>query len=207
MESRLGDSRFVRTRCGIPVFPRQCRTRRAPLCAVLRRNRAIRIRRFAGFIPCHENPARHDRSECSEIAVRSIADRPWPAGSEIKTISVRELLTLENATSASSPCPIYPESLLNEILEDARTRLPAANPADIYMNKSRFRVVSHSATGKSQHNIAQSRRCNTWYTDIDSLGLHVVCEAINSLSSSPSRRMTCNTPISKARSVPGRSGR
>lgn len=67
-----------------------------------------------------------DGSECSEIAVRSVAHRPWPGGSEIKIISVRELLTLENATSASSPCPIYPESLLNEILEDARNRADKA---------------------------------------------------------------------------------
>ena len=67
-----------------------------------------------------------DGSECSEIAVRSVANRPWPAGSEFKIVSVRELLTLENATSASSPCPIYPESLLNEILEDARKRADKA---------------------------------------------------------------------------------
>lgn len=67
-----------------------------------------------------------DGSECSEVAVRSVANRPWPAGSEIKIISVRELLTLENATSAASPCPIYPESLLNEILEDARKRADKA---------------------------------------------------------------------------------
>ena len=67
-----------------------------------------------------------DGSECSEVAVRSVANRPWPAGSEIKIVSVRELLTLENATSASSPCPIYPESLLNEILEYARVRADKA---------------------------------------------------------------------------------
>lgn len=67
-----------------------------------------------------------DGSGCSEIAVRSVANRPWPAGSEFKIVSVRELLTLENATSASSPCPIYPESLLNEILQDARKRADKA---------------------------------------------------------------------------------
>jgi len=67
-----------------------------------------------------------DGSECSEIALRSVANRPWPSGSEIKIVSVRELLTLENATSASSPCPIYPDSLLNEILEGARKRADEA---------------------------------------------------------------------------------
>jgi nucleotide-binding universal stress UspA family protein len=32
-----------------------------------------------------------DGSEGSEIAVRSVANRPWPAGSEFKIVSVREL--------------------------------------------------------------------------------------------------------------------
>jgi len=67
-----------------------------------------------------------DGSECSEIAVHSVANRPWPAGSEIKIISVRELLTLQNANTVSSPCPIYPESLLNEILEDSCKRADKA---------------------------------------------------------------------------------
>jgi len=49
----------------------------------------------------------------------------------------------------------------------------AANPTHIYMNKNRFRVVSHSTTGKSQRNIAESRGCTSWYTDVDNLGLHV----------------------------------
>jgi nucleotide-binding universal stress UspA family protein len=67
-----------------------------------------------------------DGSECSEIAVHSVANRPWPAGSEIKIISVREFLTLENANTVSSPCSVYPASLLNEILEDARKRADKA---------------------------------------------------------------------------------
>ena len=57
--------------------------------------------------------------------------------------------------------------------DSAQPRLPAANPAHVYMNKIRFRVVSHATTGKSLRSIAQSRRCNPGYTDIDSLGLHV----------------------------------
>ena len=67
-----------------------------------------------------------DGSECSEIAAHSVANRPWPAGTEIKIICVRELLVLQNAATVSSPCPVYPESLLNEILEDARKRAKKA---------------------------------------------------------------------------------
>ena len=59
MESRLGDGRFARTRCAFPIFPRQCRTDGPPLCALLCRNRATRIRRFVAFISCHEDPPRY----------------------------------------------------------------------------------------------------------------------------------------------------
>jgi nucleotide-binding universal stress UspA family protein len=67
-----------------------------------------------------------DGSECSEIAVRSVANRPWPAGSEVSIICVRELLVLENANIVASPCPVYPPNLLAEILEDARERAEKA---------------------------------------------------------------------------------
>jgi nucleotide-binding universal stress UspA family protein len=67
-----------------------------------------------------------DGSDCSEIAARSVANRPWPAGSEVRIICVRELLVLENANTVASPCPVYPPSLLAEILEDARERAEKA---------------------------------------------------------------------------------
>ncbi|MGH9539627.1 MAG: universal stress protein [Terriglobales bacterium] len=67
-----------------------------------------------------------DGSKYSEIAATSVADRPWPAGSQIKVISVRDLLDLENPTNAFSPCPVYPESLLSEILNDSRQRAEEA---------------------------------------------------------------------------------
>lgn len=63
-----------------------------------------------------------DGSESSTKAAHSIAERPWPAGSQVRVISVRDLLVLENQTIVSSPCPVYPEGLLHEILDDARKR-------------------------------------------------------------------------------------
>lgn len=53
-----------------------------------------------------------DGSEYSEIAAHSVANRPWPADTEIKIVCVRELLVLENSATVSSPCSVYPESLL-----------------------------------------------------------------------------------------------
>lgn len=114
-----------------------------------------------------------DGSECSEIAVHSVANRPWPAGSEIKIVSVRELLTLENATSASSPCPIYPESLLNEILEDARKR------ADKAIAEARHSLTSKGLTacdgsgtpvGDAREVLLDEARA--WTADLIILGSH-----------------------------------
>jgi nucleotide-binding universal stress UspA family protein len=51
---------------------------------------------------------------------------PLAGGYRNKIICARELLVLENAATVSSPCPVYPESLLNEILEDARNRAKKA---------------------------------------------------------------------------------
>ena len=67
-----------------------------------------------------------DGSECSEIAAHSVANRPWPAGSQIKIISVRELLNLESPSNAFSSSPFYPKSLLTELLDDARQRAEKA---------------------------------------------------------------------------------
>jgi hypothetical protein len=61
MESRPGHGWFPRTQRGFPILPRQCRAGGSPLCALLRGNRTILIRGFAGVISCHEDPPLHGR--------------------------------------------------------------------------------------------------------------------------------------------------
>jgi nucleotide-binding universal stress UspA family protein len=114
-----------------------------------------------------------DGSECSEIAVRSVANRPWPAGSEFKIVSGRELLTLENATSASSPCPIYPESLLNEILEDARKRADKAIAQARHVLTSKgLKVCDGPGTPAGDAREILLDEARAWGVDLIVLGSH-----------------------------------
>ena len=61
-----------------------------------------------------------DGSEFSTAAVTSVANRPWPTGSEIRILSVEELPNFENQMMASPLSAIYPPSLLEELMENAR---------------------------------------------------------------------------------------
>jgi nucleotide-binding universal stress UspA family protein len=63
-----------------------------------------------------------DGSECSLAAAISVAARPWPMGTVFKVVAVEELVALEAPMAASPLASIYPASLLEELLADARTR-------------------------------------------------------------------------------------
>jgi|SRR5580704_13487506 nucleotide-binding universal stress UspA family protein len=63
-----------------------------------------------------------DGSGCSAKAVMAVANRPWPAKSQIRILSVVQLLTPETPSSASTLTSPYPTSLLEQIWNDACTR-------------------------------------------------------------------------------------
>lgn len=60
-----------------------------------------------------------DGSEFSMAAAESVAERPWPHGTQFKILSVEELPLLDNPAIASAPYPAFPPSLLEELLECA----------------------------------------------------------------------------------------
>ena len=62
-----------------------------------------------------------DGSACSLAAARSLAIRPWPAGTIFKVLSVEELVKMPVPMEASSLASIYPASLLEELITAART--------------------------------------------------------------------------------------
>jgi nucleotide-binding universal stress UspA family protein len=63
-----------------------------------------------------------DGSEFSLAAARSLAARPWPAGTVFKVLSVEELVKMPIPMEASPLSSIYPASLLEELIAAARTR-------------------------------------------------------------------------------------
>ena len=130
----------------------------------------------------HESPASSrgmkillatDGSECSQTAASSIASRPWPAGSQIRVISVRELLNLENPTNAFSPCPVYPESLLNEILDDARQRAEkAVAEARRTLSSKGLKVCDGRGTPVGDARAVVLDEARAWDADLIVLGSH-----------------------------------
>lgn len=63
-----------------------------------------------------------DGSECSLAAVNSVVARAWPGGTVFKVVSVEELIVFETPIGASPLASIYPSTLLEELLADARDR-------------------------------------------------------------------------------------
>jgi len=61
-----------------------------------------------------------DGTECSQKAVYSVANRPWPQNSQIGIISVAQFLTLKTQTTASPLCSEYPDTVLESVWEAAR---------------------------------------------------------------------------------------
>jgi nucleotide-binding universal stress UspA family protein len=63
-----------------------------------------------------------DGSASASAAVDSVAKRPWPAGTEVRVISVVQLLTPENQLTIGSPSSVYPATLLEEVLTESSAR-------------------------------------------------------------------------------------
>ena len=60
-----------------------------------------------------------DDSDCSVGATNSVANRPWPAGTVFKVLSVEELTLPDGQMAGSSLASIYPHSLLEELISHA----------------------------------------------------------------------------------------
>jgi nucleotide-binding universal stress UspA family protein len=114
-----------------------------------------------------------DGSECSEIAAHSVANRPWTADTEIKIVCVRELLVLENAATVSSPCSVYPQSLLNEILEDARKRAKkAVSQARHILTSKGLKVCDGPVTPVGDARALLLDESRAWSANLIVLGSH-----------------------------------
>jgi nucleotide-binding universal stress UspA family protein len=114
-----------------------------------------------------------DGSESSTLAADSVAKRPWPAGSQIKLVCVRELLIVENQTTAASPCPVYPESLLTGILEDARKRAEeSVSRAKLVLSSKGLTVCDGQSVPVGDPRAILLDAAASWGADLIVLGSH-----------------------------------
>ena len=67
-----------------------------------------------------------DGSDCSVAAAHAIAAQLWPPGSVFKVVSVEELLVVGTRMEAAALSAVYPASLLEELMTEARNRSHSA---------------------------------------------------------------------------------
>jgi len=114
-----------------------------------------------------------DGSECSAKAVYSVANRPWPAKCQIGIVSVVQLLTLENQTTASPLCLEYPTSLLESVWKDARTRAEhAVADARKTLSAAGLNVWDGEATPVGEPRSFILDTAKAWGADLIVLGSH-----------------------------------
>jgi nucleotide-binding universal stress UspA family protein len=114
-----------------------------------------------------------DGSEFSCAAAKSVACRPWPAGSQVKIVSVEELPVFENETSAFPLAASYPASLLDELLEGARNHAKDAleNTKKVFAG-SRLEVITGPVTAVGDPRSVILECAQHWPADLIVVGSH-----------------------------------
>lgn len=114
-----------------------------------------------------------DGSQSASVAAKSIASRPWPEGSQVKILSAVELLVPENAMSISSPAPVYPASLLDEVWSDARMRArDAVAEAAQSLSGSGLKVVDGEEAPDGDPRTTLLDEAEQWGANLIVLGSH-----------------------------------
>jgi len=112
-------------------------------------------------------------SECSRVAVLRTAERPWPAGSVFRVLSVEDLMVAETPMAAYSPATIYPASLLEELLADARTRaVKAVDDTRQVLLKAGLKVLDQQPVPACDPRVAILGAAEAWPADLVIVGSH-----------------------------------
>jgi len=114
-----------------------------------------------------------DGSDSSVGAAHSIAKRPWPAGTIVKILSVEELMIFENQLTASSLSSVYPASLIQELVQDARDRASSAvEVAKAILLRAGMTAVSDPAAPVGEPRGVILDAAKSWQADMIVLGSH-----------------------------------
>jgi len=114
-----------------------------------------------------------DGSECSLAAVRSVVARPWPAGTILKVLSVEELVTIDMPMEASSLASIYPESLLDKLVADARALATGAvESARKMLLQTGIQILDQGPLPVGDPRAVVLDQAQAWPADLIVLGSH-----------------------------------
>ncbi len=114
-----------------------------------------------------------DGSEFSVAAANSIVSRPWPTGSQVKIISAVELIVLDTQISGYPLSSVYPSSLLEELMNNARTHAKEAveNSRKI-LTAAKWNGVDGEATPPGDPRIVVLEEAKEWGADLIVMGSH-----------------------------------
>jgi nucleotide-binding universal stress UspA family protein len=114
-----------------------------------------------------------DGSTFSTAAAQSLANRPWPAGSQIRILSIAELPIFENPMGASSLSAIYPATLMEELMESARIHAgDAFENARKILLAGNLEVMDSRPTPVGDPRILLLDLAREWNADLIVLGSH-----------------------------------
>jgi len=114
-----------------------------------------------------------DGSECSAKAVDSVANRPWPAKSQIRIVSVVEPPIVETPATPSPLFSEYPDTLFESVWKEARTRAGGA-VADARKTLSAvgLNMCEGEATPEGEPRSVILDEAKEWGADLIVLGSH-----------------------------------
>lgn len=114
-----------------------------------------------------------DGSECSLAASQSVANRPWPTDTEFQILSVEELVSVNTPITASSLSAIYPASLLEERLADARARaMEALTATKIILTQAGLKILVPKTIPTGDPRTIILDTAEAWGADLIVLGSH-----------------------------------
>ncbi|MGB8476534.1 MAG: universal stress protein [Candidatus Acidiferrum sp.] len=114
-----------------------------------------------------------DGSEFSLAAARSIANRPWPEGAVFRILGVEELVVINAPMAASPLASIYPASLLEELIANARERAAASvQAAEKILTQAKLKILDPQPSPAGDPRAIILDTAQTWGADLIVLGSH-----------------------------------
>ncbi|MGB6822544.1 MAG: universal stress protein [Candidatus Acidiferrales bacterium] len=112
-----------------------------------------------------------DGSDGASLAAKSVANRPWPAGSQVKIISAVQLLVPGNELMISSSSAVYPTSLLEEMWSEVRSSArEAVAEARKTLEAAGMKILAGETTPDGDPRVVMLAQAKQWDADLIVLG-------------------------------------
>ena len=150
-----------------------------------------------------------DGSDCSMAAVRSVAQRPWPPGSQMRVISVVPLIAPFGATMSLPVALVYPPpDLINTIEKQARGRAEeAVARAGQILSEARIKTAESEFLPVGDARQVILDQAKDWGADLIVVGSHgyraIDRLMLGSVSESVAMHAHCSVEVIRESGFPG----